>query len=383
MPWKHIRDLFRIRSRPRATGQLEMPAVHWLGGGDNPWGVPVLDLRPVTQGLFSMSADANCAANAVSFRAEDGRIFVGAKPPVERVVPVHLQYRIDRLLADGVLFNPSVMEEKWALYYYGSQILCIRSWLRQLVAVADVRVAGEFIEVCQIRGALTHDDESPSFAARVLDYLLRSHALDIVHPVPLPPGLENDPSRAALWCFALFGNRARIATPHELPPHCPVQPLRTHSRLHIAAARGDLAALQAELAKGVPLDLLARDGLTALHWSLAGDDRTATSFLLAQGAPIDLRSSEGATPLMNAVQNNSISTARFLLDRGADPDAVDHRGFTSLHRAAEDGHVELVQLLLERGATPAPEAQGHTPRSLAESHGHTAIVRLLDAQPGA
>ena len=67
----------------------------------------------------------------------------------------------------------------------------------------------------------------------------------------------------------------------------------------------------------------------------------------------------------------------FLALHGADVDARDDRGFTSLHRAAELGHVELVRLLLERGAAPAPEAQGHTPRDMAEMRGRTEVVALL------
>jgi len=33
---------------------------------------------------------------------------------------------------------------------------------------------------------------------------------------------------------------------------------------------------------------------------------------------------------------------------------------------------------LERGPAPHPEAQGHTPRSLAQARGEKAIVELLD-----
>jgi hypothetical protein len=34
-------------------------------------------------------------------------------------------------------------------------------------------------------------------------------------------------------------------------------------------------------------------------------------------------------------------------------------------------------MLLDRGASPNPEAEGHTPRSLAEARGETDIVALL------
>ena len=48
-----------------------------------------------------------------------------------------------------------------------------------------------------------------------------------------------------------------------------------------------------------------------------------------------------------------------------------------LHRAANMGELDLVRLLLERGAHPGPDAQGHTPRSLAEARGHTEVLEAL------
>ncbi len=363
-----------------SSGDAGAPEVQWLDPGSNPWGVPVLDVRPITLDLVSMSANAECAMNAISYGGEDGRAFGGAKPTVERVVNAGLRFRLDRFLADGVLFNPSVMEEKWALYYHGGQILCVRSWLRQVVAVAEVRCADEQVEVHTVRGVLTDESEPPSFTERVLDYLLRSHALDVAYPAPLPAGLECDPSKAALWCFAHFGNRALVATPHELPRTCPDKPLRTHSLLHIAAARGDIAGMEAELTKGVPIDLLAQDGLAPLHWSLMQDDASVMQYLIEHGSSVDVRSADGATPLMNAVEKDSVPKAVLLLDHGADPNAVDLRGFTSLHRAAELGYFKLARLLLERGAIPDLQAQGHTPRSLAKSREHSDVVRLLDAR---
>lgn len=100
--------------------------------------------------------------------------------------------------------------------------------------------------------------------------------------------------------------------------------------------------------------------------------------LLERGSSVDVRSAEGATPLMSVAQERRVDAVAFLLDHGANPNAADNRGFTALHRAAEMGERGIVQLLLDRGASPHPEAQGHTPRSLAVARGETAIVELLD-----
>jgi hypothetical protein len=90
----------------------ELPQVQWLGPAENPWGVPVLDVRPVTLGMLSTSRDQQCAVNAMSFGQDDGTGFIGVEPRVTRQVTAGLQFRIDRMLADGALFLPQEMEIK-------------------------------------------------------------------------------------------------------------------------------------------------------------------------------------------------------------------------------------------------------------------------------
>ncbi len=378
MVWGRLRHWFSRRGHAHKSNDLRVPEVKWLDLDDNPWGVPVLDVRPVTLNMLSTTGDPQCASNAASFEGDDGTGFIGVEPSESGTAAANLRYRVEKTLAEGILFTPREMEQKWALFYHGGQILCIRSWLRQVEAVAEVRHDGDYVEVTKIRGKFVTEDEEPQYTARVLDYLLRSHALELTYPAPLPVGREQDPKAAAIWCMSCFGNRALVATPHELVVEPPEEPLRTDSMLHIAVARGDVESAMALLNDGLPIDLLARDGLAPLHWALAREDTAMLSFLLERGSPIDVRSDEGATPLMNAIQDGNSEMTTFLLDHGADPDATDERGFTGLHRAAEMGHAELVRLLLDRGAAPNPEAQGQTPRSLAELRSETAIANLLD-----
>ena len=141
----------------------------------------------------------------------------------------------------------------------------------------------------------------------MLDYLLRSHALGVGYPAPLPDGLEEDPKAAAMWCMSMFGNRALFATPHEFGPPDADPPLRTQSVLHIAVARGQASEVERHLAAGVPVDLLAGDGLAPLHWALSSDDPAIMALLLDRGSPVDVRSTQGATPLMTAAQSASVT----------------------------------------------------------------------------
>jgi len=334
-------------------------------------------VRPVTLGMLSSTSDPQCALNLLSLGPDDGRRYIGEAPPADRVRDASLRFPIDRRLADGVLFAPREMEHKWALFFHRGEVICVQSWLRRVQVLARVEEREDHVEITQLRGSFGPEGEDEDFTGRVLDYLLRSHALDTVYPAPLPTGMEADPQAAAMWCLAMFGNRALYATPHRFVRPAPDRPLRTDSLLHLEVARGNASAVDEQLAAGVPIDLLASDGLAPLHWALESRDSAILSLLLDRGSPVDVRSAEGATPLMNAVQSGSLEKTVFLLDHGADVNARDRRGFTALHRASGLGHLALVQLLLDRGATPNPDAEGHTPRSLAEGRHRKDIVAVL------
>ena len=67
-------SLKRTFSR-RGEKARDVPNLDWIEAADNPWGIRVLDVRPITLGMLSSSANAECASNAVSFRQDDGRSF--------------------------------------------------------------------------------------------------------------------------------------------------------------------------------------------------------------------------------------------------------------------------------------------------------------------
>lgn len=381
MIWNKLKRLLNPPDIEKESDESQLPDIDWLDPKDNHWGVPTLDVRPVTQTLVSTSENPECAANLTSFGQEDGTSFINILPPVNRTVHTDLLYRTDGRLVDGALFAPLEMEHKWALFYHQRRIIFIRSWTRQVRVVATVEQHRSHIKITSVQGMFLSDDEAASFTVRVLDYLMLSHALDVVIPAPLPSGLERNPRKAAMWCFANFGERVLYATTHEFNTAPPDQLLRTASLLHIASARGDIETVRTLLEDGIAIDLRSRNGLSPLHWSIYRDDTTMIDFLLECGSPVDIQTDEGHTPLMNiASSSGSTEKAILLLDHGADPNAVDNHGYTALHRAAETGYKDLVELLLNRGAVPNPEAEGRTPRSLAEERGEMAIVELLDSR---
>jgi hypothetical protein len=367
MVWQRFKRIFGHDSI--AEPPPEMP---WIKAEDNPWHVPVLFIGPCTQTLTSWSKEKSEAQNAMSFPGDDGKEFIGKAPKKARHVNLNLSYRIEPKLYDGVLFTPRAMEDKWALFYHQRQIIFVRSWLREVHAVADVVEGHGQIEIKSLSGALTR--RSRSFDVRALDFILRSHALREKYPAPLPSLLAYSPTSAVTWCMSVFGQSAEFATHHAFPREVPTKPLRTDSLLHLATAKQDFSAIDQCLSAGFPIDLLASDGFPPLQWA---PNAEMIDFLLQRGSPIDVRSAEGATPLMTVVQQPNLQIASYLLERGADPNACDVRGFTALHRAAELGEIKLVRLLLDHGAEADIEADGHTPRSLAKGKGHSAIIDLF------
>jgi hypothetical protein len=370
-----LKQLISPRSKPEK--KQDLPDIAWVPPGNNQWKIPVLDVRPVTQTMLSTTRNQECAKNSMSYGRDDGTGFANDTPGIQRTIPVDLAYRIDRVLVPGALFIPAAMEHKWAIYYHGARILFVRSWMRKVVAAAQVECNNGVARLVSVMGTFAGDDEAEEFTIRTTDYLLRTHALGLMFPAPLPPGFELEPKTAAVWCMNVFGKMASYATPQRLAAEIPDKPLRTYSLLHIAVAQGDAQAVGLHLQSGFPVDLLAGDGLAPLHWAFAQKSTAMADFLIQHGSPVDVRSAEGATPLMTEVQAGKIENTKFLLDRGADANAVDLRGFSSLHRAAELGHVELTLLLLKRGAHPDVMARGQTPMSLAEKRGHGEIVKLL------
>ncbi len=348
----------------------------WIEAQDNRWGIRLLDLRPLTQTVLSTSKDPQMAENALSYNTEDGTSFIGLLPREQNTIPANIGFPIDGRLVPGVLFTPAAMEHKWAIYFHDGTLIFVRSWFREVFATARTTQRDGMLIVEEITGDFA-GDESPEFTKSFLTFLLLSHAIGAVAPAPLPSMLEASPKEAGIWAFSAYGNRAHVGTfePGFLPAND--APLRTHTLLHIATARGDLEAIKHHIRQGTGVDCLAGDGLAPLHWSLAHDDLAVMEKLLALGAEPNVRSAEGATPLMNAAQSNKIAHLKRLIQAGGDVNAGDGRGFTALHRAAEIGHEEIVRILLENGADREATALDHTPRSLAEMGKHQTIIRLL------
>ena len=120
-------------------------------------------------------------------------------------------------------------------------------------------------------------------------------------------------------------------------------------------------------------------GHTALMRAALDGDTETVKALIHQGADINQRDDNGRTALMFAVINSHYETMRVLLEYGADVNAKSNKGGTALMGAASGGDLRMVQALLVGGAHVHASLRetNESAVTLAESHGHAEIARLL------
>lgn len=347
------------------------PDYTWSAAEENPWGVRVLDIRSLT-----LTAPLEAGDEAASMTIDDR-----FEPSVasERVVSLELVYRVDSVLADGPLFLPSNRLERWALFVQGEHLLVVRGSNREVAAVVSLERQPNQVKLLELHGFVTAPDESRQFSSQALDFLIRAHALGQIYPAPCPAAQAKHPHEAAQWALSNYGSRAQFAVFEDFHRGVPDEPLRTISPLHRAVLDGDTQRVRECLEHGLPVDLMANDGLAPLHWAAAAGHTEVIRLLVELGAEPDLVGEEGETALMVAIQNAQSQAVETLLSLGADPHRADQRGFTALHRGAEMGQLDTVRRLLEAGVDPNVEARGYNALTLAAKHDQQAVVELLES----
>ena len=144
-----------------------------------------------------------------------------------------------------------------------------------------------------------------------------------------------------------------------------------------AALRGDLEAIDEELANGADVNEQDPHGYTALAHAAAAGRVPAIKYLLQRGANIDLAEQFGATPLMQAIAAGQTEAAVLLIERGANVNVRMKRNRnTPLIIAAWHGRERIVAVLLDNGAKISYRNQGNADALMtAIERRHKAIVR--------
>ncbi|KAI9675505.1 MAG: Ankyrin repeat domain-containing protein 44 [Trizodia sp. TS-e1964] len=151
-----------------------------------------------------------------------------------------------------------------------------------------------------------------------------------------------------------------------------------------AIFKGDEAAVQNFLEKGVNLEARSSKGYTAMHTAVFQGHREIARLLVKAGANIEAQSENNDTPLHLAVQGLlPYSLATLLLDCGADVAAKNLSGLTALHYVAmsfEERSLfgNLVEDLKAAGANiDERDIYGNTPLMVAAGRSNISITLHL------
>jgi len=201
------------------------PFLQWLPPETNPWQIPILNVAPFTLTMISTSADPTCAENALSYTDDDGSRFARTQPRFPREQCTDLTYRITGQPASGPLFVPTIMEQKWAIFLLGDELVFVRSWLAEVRVRATVNFTDDRMQVISLNGAFFDADEDPAWTLRCFDFLVRSHLTGTDDPAPLPPHVGDDWDECAQWAFAAFGIMVAVVAREPLPADLPAEPI--------------------------------------------------------------------------------------------------------------------------------------------------------------
>ncbi|XP_044726605.1 putative ankyrin repeat protein RF_0381 isoform X3 [Chrysoperla carnea] len=120
--------------------------------------------------------------------------------------------------------------------------------------------------------------------------------------------------------------------------------------LHMSARRKNVEICEMLLNKGVDVDAVDCDGLTALHMATLEGSNDIVKLLLERGAKVDSKTKCNITPLHFSALNGSQEIMETLLKSSADINFRTIGGDTALHIASKEGHVKVVTTLLEYGS---------------------------------
>ena len=207
-----------------------------------------------------------------------------------------------------------------------------------------------------------------------------------------------------------------------LPASAQVAPteaeLRAYRGLHAAAARGDVADIEARIAAGENKEALDARRRTSLHVAVYRKQHDAARALIRLGADPNKLDIDRYDIITIAAVANDVPMLKIALEGGGNPKAVTSRyDGTALIAAAHLGHAEVVRTLIaarapldhvnnlqwtaliesivlgdggsnhtealralvEAGANVnIPDGSGATPLTLARSRGHRDMVAILE-----
>ncbi|XP_039131544.1 ankyrin repeat domain-containing protein EMB506, chloroplastic [Dioscorea cayenensis subsp. rotundata] len=140
---------------------------------------------------------------------------------------------------------------------------------------------------------------------------------------------------------------------------------RKWSLFHSLALSSQIRFIDELLQYGIFIDLVDKDGYTALHKAVIGRKEAVITHLLRKGANPHVKDRDGATPLHSAVQVGAMKSVKLLIKYKADVNVADNEGWTPLHLAIQSRSREIAKVLLVNGADATRRNKdGKTPLDL-------------------
>ena len=177
-------------------------------GPENPFGIRLLDCRPLTWHVVATTKDKAIAERYNLLRGSDGRDLIGA--PIKDSIRRHvcLKFPHNGATLEGIVYKADSMDVKWDIYIYSSTFLFVRSWTGELRYRAVASVGQSELEITDIECPRSDAD----IAASHVYFLIGTHAMRRVLPHRLPEDTPKDPMTMATVSFSLFGKFGCYAT---------------------------------------------------------------------------------------------------------------------------------------------------------------------------
>ncbi len=131
------------------------------------------------------------------------------------------------------------------------------------------------------------------------------------------------------------------------------------------------------------LDVMDRNGRTALMWAAFRGNEPVTSALLKRRVKVDAQDQDGMTALMYAAMEGYHGVVEQLLRQQAQTQVRDKRGRTVLMYASLYNRPRTLQTLIDYGANPnIPDANGMTAQDVASAGNFSQVRTLLQQNQG-
>jgi ankyrin repeat protein len=223
------------------------------------------------------------------------------------------------------------------------------------------------------------------------DATMRAILVGFLLTLALAAAAQNAPSReeiaiyAGLHEAAAKGDVAEIEALIKAGEKPDIQDSRSRTPLHVAVYMKHHAAARALLKAGADPNRLEIDRYDIVTIAAVANDLEMLKLALAGGASAkNITSRYDGTALIAAAHVGHVEVVKMLIAAGAPLNHVNNLGWTALMEAIVLGnggakHTAIVRALVEAGAdVNIPDRQGQTPLQHARRRGYTEMARILE-----